>query len=50
MTYTLIVDVDYPVYLQPLHKDLPFLPDKSVITKETKLAFIFYDKKIYMSH
>ena len=32
--YTLIVDVDYPEYLQPLHRDLSFAPGKIVINKE----------------
>ena len=27
--YTIVADVDYSEYLQPLHKDLPFLPEKS---------------------
>lgn len=49
MNYDLIVVADYPEYLQQLHKDLPFLPDKLVITKETRLAFILYNKKIYIS-
>ena len=49
MNYDLIADVDYPEYLQRLHKDLPFLPEKLVITKESILAFILYDKK-YTSH
>ena len=25
---TLLVDIDYPEYLQPLNKDLPFLLEK----------------------
>ena len=26
--YTLVVDVDYPEYLQVFYRDLPFLPEK----------------------
>ena len=43
--YTLIVYVDYPEYLQPLHKDLLFLHQKIVINKEKKAACTFYKKK-----
>ena len=34
--YTTIVDADYPEYFQPLPKDLPFLPEKTVINEEEK--------------
>ena len=36
-----MVDVDYPVYLQPLHKDLPFLPEKRVIHGVVKSVTLF---------
>ena len=31
--YTLVNDIDYPVNLQPLYKDLPFLPENREIKK-----------------
>ena len=34
--YTAIVDADYAEYFQPLPKDLPFLPEKTVINAEEK--------------
>ena len=36
-----MVDVDYPVYLQPLHKDLSFLPEKRVIHGVMKSVTLF---------
>ena len=43
---TLIVDIDYPEYLQPLHKDLPFLPErKKVFSKQSKLACTFHNRR-----
>ena len=59
ISYTLMVDGDYPVYcisciscimypvypvsLQPLHRDLPFLPEKRVIYGVMKLVCTLYD-------
>ena len=41
-----MVDVDYPVYLQPLHRDLPFLPEKKGINiGKIKLVYTPCDKK-----
>ena len=31
--YALIINVDYPEYLQKLHKELPLLPEKIIIKK-----------------
>ena len=45
--YTLMVDVEYPVYLQPLDRDLSFLPEKRVINRANKLVRTFYDKQNY---
>ena len=36
--YSLMVDVDYPLYSQPSHRDLPILPEKRVINGVTKLV------------
>ena len=44
--YILMIDVQYPVYLQPLHRDLLFLHEKRIINKVTKLVCSFYNKKI----
>ena len=44
--FTAMVDVDYHVYLQPLHRDLlPFLPEKRVIGRVTKLNKTIYFEK-----
>ena len=43
--YILIVEVDYPVYLQPLNRDLLILSEKRIVDKVTKLMCTFYDKK-----
>ena len=44
--YSLMVHVDYPVYLQPLHRDLPFLPEKKGINiGKIKLVYTPCDKK-----
>ena len=49
--YTLIVYVDYPEYLQSLHKDLWFLHQKIVINKEKKNSTYFLqEKKLSGSH
>ena len=44
--YTTIVDADYPEYFQPLPKDLPFLPEKTVINEEEKQHVLFTVKGI----
>lgn len=41
---TLMVDVEYPVYLQPLDRDFSFLVEKTAITRANKLVRTFYDK------
>ena len=52
--YILMVGVDYFVYLQPLHSDLPLLPEKRVF--DDKLGYLisqggrFTIKKICMSN
>ena len=43
-----MVDADYPVYLQHLQKDLPFLPEKRESNEENKLVWTFYNKKNMM--
>lgn len=35
--YTLRADLEYPVNIQPLHRDLPFLPKKREINGKIKL-------------
>ena len=42
--YTLIVYVDYPEYLQSLHKDLQFLHQKIVINKEKKKQHVLFTR------
>ena len=42
--YTLIVDVDYPEYLQILNKCLSCLSEKIVIQIGKTLAYIFYKR------
>ena len=39
-----MVDVGYCVYLQPLQRDLPFLPEKRVIDGINKLVRTFHYK------
>ena len=48
--YILEVDIDYPKKLHHEHKDLPFLPEKIKINKQTKLTCNFYDKTRYVVH
>lgn len=48
--YTLMVDVDYPVHLQLLHKDFSFLHERREINGEIKLVYYFYDEKIMCCH
>ena len=44
--YLLIVNVEYSAHLQPLHKDLPFLSEKIVISGHKKLVCTITIKKI----
>ena len=44
-SYLLVVDVEHPEYLQPLHKDLLFLPEKIVIYEISKDVYTSNDKK-----
>ena len=44
--YLLIVNVEYSAYLQSLHKDLPFLSEKIVISGHKKLVCTMTIKKI----
>ena len=48
--YILEVDVEYLKKFQNEHKDLPFLPKKIKINKQTKLTCNFYDKSRYVVH
>ena len=48
--YILKMDIRYPKKLQDEQKDLPFLPEKIKINKQTKLTCSFYDKTIYVVH
>ena len=50
--YILEADVEYPkdYYLQNEHKDLPYLPHRIKINKQTKLTANFYDKTRYGVH
>lgn len=43
ISYKLMDDVDYPVYLQPLHKHLLCLPERKVMEAVIKLACTFID-------
>ena len=36
--YILEVDVDYPSKLHRLHSDMPFLPERMTIDKNTKVS------------
>ena len=45
-----MVDVDYPVHLQLLHKDFSFLHERREINGEIKLVCYFYDEKIMCCH
>ena len=38
-------DVKYPIYLNDLHSDLPFLPEGMTINKCSKLVCNLYDIK-----
>ena len=44
--YTLLVDIDYLEYLQPLHNDFSFLPKKILINKIKQ----FHNKRKYRCH
>ena len=44
-----MVDVDYPEYLQPLHRNVSLSPEKRIISRVTKLVCTFYARKICLS-
>ena len=44
------VDIDYPKELHELHTDLPFVSDRKIINKTSKLITSFEDKKEYVIH
>ena len=44
------VDIDYPKELHTLHRDLPFLAERKVINKTSKLITSFENKKEYVIH
>ncbi|XP_057332054.1 uncharacterized protein LOC130671928 [Microplitis mediator] len=50
--YILEVDLDYPIILHELHKDLPLCPEHFVPPncKQAKLATTLYSKKNYVVH
>ena len=48
--HILEVDVEYSIELQNKHKNLPFLPEKMKINKQTKLPCNFNDKTRYIVH
>ena len=48
--YILDVDVDYPIKLQNLHSDLPFLPERMIINNTKKFVCNLNDKKNYIVH
>ena len=48
--FVLEVDVDYPKKLHKLHSDLPFLPQREVINKCSKLINTLRNKKKYVIH
>ena len=39
--YTFMLDFDYPLYLQLLHRGLPFLTENGVINGFTRLLYVF---------
>ena len=49
-SYTLMVDLDYPEYLQALHGDLPISPEKILINKEENIMHFSQQKKLQRSH
>ena len=48
--FVLEVDVDYLKRLHTLHSDLPFLPQREVINKCSKLINTLRNKKKYVIH
>ena len=44
------VDIEYPKELHILHRDLPFLAERKVINKTSKLITSFENKKEYVIH
>ena len=43
--YILEVDVEYPINIRMLHRDLPFLPERLKINKCSKLVVMYEIKK-----
>ena len=50
MGYFPEVDIDYPVKLFNLHKDLPFLPERNKVNKVEKRICSIEDKEKYAIH
>ena len=48
--YILEVDVEYPINIRMLHRDLPFLPERLKINKCSKLVCNVRDKENYVVH
>ena len=44
------IDIEYPKELHKLHRDLPFLAERKVIKKISKLITSFEDKEKYVTH
>ena len=47
--YILEIDIEYPKYLNDLHSNLPFLPERMKINKCNKFVCNLYDKKTMFS-
>ena len=48
--YILEVDIEYPKTLHNLHNDLPFLYERMMIKKCSKLVCNLYDENKYVAH
>ena len=48
--YIFYVDIVYPKELYELHKDLPFLPDRTEVHKVNKLVASVHDRNNYVIH
>ena len=48
--YILEVDIEYPINIRMLHRDLPFLPERLKINKCSKLVCNVRDKENYVVH
>ena len=48
--YLLEVDIEYPKTLWGLHKDLPFLPERTKLSSTEKLIGSIEDKEKYVIH